>query len=74
MSFKRRMRKRKGISEIDKCYLCNNKAQDKCPMCFQPLCNRCMSEVKPFCYKCYATITTINYDLEISKNPLEVKR
>lgn len=46
-------RKKKGIHEIDKCYLCNNKAQNKCNYCGQKICNNCNSKINnKRCYKC----------------------
>jgi hypothetical protein len=48
---KKKIRKLNGIKEIQKCYLCNNKAQLKCKKCNSPICNDCISN-KIYCYKC----------------------
>jgi hypothetical protein len=53
------LRKRKGIKETDKCYLCSNKAQIKCNNCKEKICNNCKEENENMCYKCYASKNTI---------------
>lgn len=46
-------RKKQGIREKDKCYLCNNKAQMKCSRCKGKICNDCRSmNDNHKCYKC----------------------
>jgi hypothetical protein len=45
-------RKRRGINEIDRCYMCNNKAQRRCNKCKQKICNNCQSKKNTLCYKC----------------------
>lgn len=46
-------RKKNGVKELDKCYLCNNKAQLKCKLCTENICNDCRSLLdNKKCYKC----------------------
>lgn len=52
---RRTQRKKHNIKEIDRCYLCNNKAQTKCKTCKQKICNDCLIEKKFICYKCQAS-------------------
>jgi hypothetical protein len=53
MGFREHMnRKRHGIKENDRCYMCNNKAQRKCSKCKQKICNNCQSKKNGLCYKC----------------------
>lgn len=44
-------RKKNGVKELDKCYLCNNKAQTICLGCGLKICNDCKEKNKK-CYKC----------------------
>jgi hypothetical protein len=46
-------RKKQGVKEWSRCYLCNNKAQAKCNDCRSNICNDCKSNLnKTKCYKC----------------------
>jgi len=47
-----KLRKKANVLEINKCYLCNNKAQLRCKKCHETICNDCKSKKNNLCYKC----------------------